>query len=514
MAGNRIEIMDLKNLFRLKNNGHSNRRVAKELGIGRNTVNSYVSFFKAHKLDFNELLSLSDKDLEALFSVTSEVDKQRYEELSKQFDYFAQELKKVGCTKEALWKNYRVSHPDGYMLSQFNHHLNNWLNRVNGSVKLEHKVGEKLYIDFTGKKLSYHDKNTGERINVEVFVAILPSSQYTFVYAVKSQCTEDLVEALNACLQYIGGVPQAIVPDNLKAAVIKSHKFAPKLNPTLRDFANHYGCVINPTRVYSPQDKALVENAVHLSYQRIFYPLQKMTFFSREELNSAIQDLLVSYNDQLFSKRDTTRRQEFLTLEKSHLAEMPSSKYELRYYKQLTVQKMGHVYLSEDKHYYSVPYRLIGKKVSLMYSSDMVEVFSQKERVALHKRDYKPGVYSTHKEHLSSNAKAYSEWSLPYFQTKAIKIGHFTHQYITELIEQKPYPELGYKQSQGILMLCKQYSTQRLEQACKRALETAKRSYHIIENILKNRMDEECLEDENKAPVLINPNVRGADYFK
>lgn len=514
MAGNRIEIMDVKNLIRLKNKGLSNRQVAKELGVSRNTVNNYVSFFEGQKLDYKELLGFSEKDLDDLFSVTSEVDKQRYEELSKHLEYFTRELKKVGCTKETLWKDYRTKHLEGYMLSQFNHHLNVWLNRVNGSTKLEHKAGDKLYIDFTGKKLSYVDKRTGEVIDAEVFVAILPASQYTFVCATKSQSTDDLVEALNACLQYFKGVPQAIVPDNLKSAVIKSHKFAPKINPTLRDFAQHYGCVINPARTYSPQDKALVENAVSIVYKRIFYPLNKMTFFSIDELNTQIQSLLETYNDQLFSKRNTTRRQEFLAIEKEHLVELPSSTYQIRYHKQLTVQKMVHVYLSDDKHYYSVPYRLIGKKVSLMYSSNTVEIFSQKERVALHKRDYTPGIYSTHEEHRSSSAKAYSDWSLPYFQQRAKIIGFFTNKYITELIEQKPYPELGYKQSQGILALSKQYTAERLEQACQRASDIEKRSYNIVENILKNGMDQEHIQVENVLPNLINPNVRGANYYQ
>jgi transposase len=282
----------------------------------------------------------------------------------------------------------------------------------------------------------------------------------------------------------------------------------------LRDFAQHYGCVINPTRTYSPQDKALVENAVSIVYKRIFYPLNKMTFFSIEELNAEILGLLETYNDQLFSKRNTTRRQEFLAIEKEQLAALPTSTYQIRYHKQLTVQKMGHVYLSDDKHYYSVPYRLIGKKVSVMYSSKTVEVFSQKERVALHKRDYTPGAYSTHEEHRSSSAKAYSDWSLPYFQQRAKVIGFFNNKYITELIEQKPYPELGYKQSQGILSLSKQYTAQRLEQACQRASDIEKRSYNIVENILKNGMDQELLQIENVLPNLINPNVRGANYYQ
>ncbi len=514
MAGNRIEIMELKNLIELKNKGLSNRRIAQELGVSRNTVNSYVTQFKSHNVDLKELSGFSENELHDMFFLGSEVDKRRFEELALYFEYFGKELKKVGCTKETLWRYYRAKHPDGYLISQFNHHLNTYLNQVNGSTKLTHKYGDKLYVDFTGKKLSYINRVTGEVNEVEVFVGVLPASQYTFVCAVKSQSLDDLVTALNACLQYFKGVPLAIVPDNLKAAVIKSHKFEPKINPTLRDFARHYGCVINPTRVYSPQDKALVENAVSIVYKRIFYPLNKMTCFSLDDLNTEIQPLLEKYNNHIFSKRNTTRHQEFLTLEKAHLMPLPSTPYEIRHFKQLTVQKMGHIYLSVDKHYYSVPYRFIGKKVSVMYSSNTVEVFHSRERIALHSRSGIKGSYSTNKEHLSSNAKAYSEWSLQYFQERAIKVGIATHQYVTELIESKPYPEIGYKQALGILSLNKQYEGERIETACKRALETPKRSYHLIETILKNGMDKECNQPENPLHKMHHSNIRGADNFK
>lgn len=514
MAGNRIEIMNLKDLIRLKSKGLSNRKTAIELGISRNTVNEYVSIFESYNLSFSKLLGWSAQDLEALFSVNTEVDKARFEELSQYFDYFSKELKKTGCTKEALWREYHQKHPEGYMLSQFNHHLNVWLQRINGSTKLEHKAGDKLYIDFCGKKLNYIDKDTGEVVDVEVFVGILPSSQYTFVSAVRTQSTANLVSALNGCLTYFNGVPQAIVPDNLKAAVTKSHKYAPKINATMRDFAAHYGCVINPTRTYSPQDKALVENAVSLVYKRIYYPLSKIKFFSLEALNAEIQVLLDAYNDKLFSQRNTTRRQEFLAVERDCLSALPASPYELRYFKLVRVHKMGHVYLSENKHYYSVPYRLIGKQVTICYNESTVEIFSKKERVAVHKRDFTPGKYTTQKEHMSSSAKVYSDWSLSYFQERAQKIGVNTYQYITQLIEQKPYPELGYKQAQGILSLAKQYENSRLELACERASAISKRSFHTIENILKNGMDTLLVEAPEGLLIPHNPNIRGAHYYK
>jgi len=513
MAGKRIDIMDLRDLIRLKKQGLSNRKASKILHLGRNTVNTYVRQMELSKLSYSELERLSDPELLDLFPDESEVNSGRYKELSANFPYYRRELKKPGCTLKTLWKEYLERHPEGYRHSQFNHHYSIWLKKSKSSLKLDHKAGEKLYVDFTGKKLSYVDKETGQFIDVNVFVAILPASSYTFVMAVRTQSTVDVVDALNNCLEYMGGVPMAIVPDNMKAAVIKSHKYAPTINPTLRDFAQHYQCVIDPTRPYSPQDKAMVEGAVKLVYQRIFYPLNKHTFFSLSELNKEIRLLLDRYNRYCFSQSDSTREQEFFSLEKNHLLPLPSEAYELRYFKKLTVQKMGHVHLADDKHYYSVPYRFIGKKVTLCYGQSSIEVFCDKERIAFHKRDYRKGKYTTNVDHLSSHHRAYSQWSLEYFQSRAEKIGPSASEYITELIQQKPYPEIGYKQANGIMHLSKDYTAERIEKACQKALEHARKGYHIIENILKNGMDKEQADQSPSTKIPPHQNVRGSGSY-
>ncbi len=186
-------------------------------------------------------------------------------------------------------------------------------------MKLDHKAGDKLMIDFAGKHLHITNKETGELIPVEVFVAILPCSQYTYAEACMSQKREDLVSCVGNALQYIGGVPKAIISDNLKSAVTRSSKYEPQINKTLKDFAHHYGCVINPTRSYSPQDKALVENAVNLAYQRIYYPLRNTIFFSLGELNKEIRKLLANYNDVLFQRK--------------LLKPLPTSEYEMKDYR-------------------------------------------------------------------------------------------------------------------------------------------------------------------------------------
>jgi transposase len=515
MAGLRINIMELRQLIRLKKEGISNRKVAELLQLSRNTVNEYVRIFEAHNLNYDELNELDDATLSSLFPCSSEIEHHRYKVLSSYFQYFDSELKKPGCTLETLWTNYLEKHPDGYKHSQFNYHYNVWRSKIRGSFKIDHKAGEKVFIDFTSKKLSIVNKETGQINEVNVFVGILPCSQFTFVRAVHTQSREDLMEALGRCLEYFGGVPQAIVSDNLKSAVSKGSKYAPHINKTLEDFAFHYGCVIDPTRPYSPQDKAMVEGAVKLVYQRIFYPLRNHIFFSIQELNQQIQILLEKYNTYTFSQSTSTRLHDFVSIEKDFLRTLPAQPYSIRYFKKLKVQKMGFVFLSDDKHYYSVPFKYIGQHVELSYNKHTIEIMYQNQRIALHKRDYRPGKYTHNEDHLSSHHKAYSSWNLEFFQEKAQKIGPCTKEYVTRLILKNTYPEIGYKQAMGITMFTKEYSTEQIESACKKALPFYTTSFHIIQNILKNRVENEpdlFSEDENHITIP-HENLRGPDAY-
>lgn len=314
--------------------------------------------------------------------------------------------------------------------------------------------------------MSYVDKDTGQVVPVEVFVAVFPCSQYTFVKAVPSQRREDFIDCLDSCLQWSGGVPQAIVSDNLRSAVSKGSRYAPEINKTLADFALFHGCVVDPARPYHPQDKALVERSVTLVYQRIFYPLGKQTFFSLKELNTAIAEQLVLYNDYLFSHGASTRRSQFIDLEREHLGPLPAAKYSLRYFRRAKVQKISHIYLGADKNYYSVPHRYIGHHVEVQYNNETVEVFYSYQRIAKHPRSLRPGNYSTVGDHMPSSHQAYSDWNPTYFEQRALAVGVSAGEYIRRLITQYSYPELSYKQAQGILALVKTYGPGRLENAC------------------------------------------------
>src|SRR5690625_2554485 len=355
-----------------------------------------------HELSYEQLEGLSEGELAGLFPQADSKDRKRYEQLTGYFPTFENELRKTGCTLQTLWRSYLGDHPDGYRYTQFVHYFNQWKDKTKASGILRHQAGQKLFMDFTGKTLCWVDRDTGQVHPAQVFVAILPASQYTYVQATASQKRGDLVRAITDCKSWLGGVTKAIVGDNMKAVVAKGHKYAPMINKTLKDLALHYGCVIDATRPYHPKDKALVEGAVQLVYQRIFYPLSGRTFFSLAELNQAIGELLETYNDYRFHNRTTTRRQQFLEFEQSALDPLPPTRYQLRYYKRAKVQKIRHIYLGVDKNYYSVPHRYVGRHVEVQYTAGVVEIVYDGQRIAHHNRSRNACTYPTRGTHIPS----------------------------------------------------------------------------------------------------------------
>ena len=514
MAALQIDIMKIKQLLLLKSRNKSNREIALSIGIDRNTVNTYVQKIKSGGHTYAELLTKDEHELQSLFPSKEVLEKERYIELVNLFPGFVNELKKPGCTRQHLWVQYNKEHIDYYSYSQFCLHFRKWLNKKKISGKLNHVAGEKLYIDYAGKKLQIVDKHTGEITDVEVFVGILPASQYTYVEASLSQKREQLVESVSNCLEYFGGVPQSIVPDNLKSAVTKSSKYEPVVNKTFRDMGNHYKTVINPTRSYSPQDKALVESAVKLVYQRIYYPMSNMVFHSLADLNKQIWVLLEQYNDYKLQVAGISRLKQFTDLEKEYLNPLPQQAYSMKNYSRAKVQKMGYVYLNEQKNYYSVPYRFISKQVEIQHNTNTVEIYFNKERIALHAKSYKRGEYVTIKSHLSSSHQFVQEWSKDFFVNKALVIGQNTSNYIAKLIDTQTYPEIGYKRSMGILSLKNKYTKERIERACLKAISYDQCSYSIIQNILKNNIDLEPDIKLIKHEVKQHNNLREISNYK
>ena len=511
---NKLDFMDIKQIIRLKSDGLSNRKIAKTLQISRNTVNHYISSLKAINKRSDEVLQLSDAAFCALFPSHTTIQNPRYDALVKHLAKVEKARAHPGFTFYHHYLEYADLEPNSYSYTQFMEHYHRTYPKEKGSMKLNHIVGEKMFIDFAGKKLQVVDRDTGEVIDKEVFVAILPFSQYTYVEACNSQKREDMLGCLANAMAFFGGVPEVIVSDNLKSAVTRSSKYEPIINRSFKEFAQHYSCSINPTRAYSPQDKALVENAVQLSYQRIYHPLRNITFFSLKELNHAITPFLERYNDQLFTRRDCSRKELYQSVERQYLKPLPATIFEMKDYRRAKVQKIGYVYFSPDKSYYSVPYRYIGKQTQIQFTKSMVEIYYDHERISSFARNPEKGMYNTQKDHLRSTHQAYSDWSPDYFRAMAQKHGQDVASFIEGVLSSNLYPETQYKRAMGVIQLHRQYGSQRLNNACKKAMELQSYSYNRVRNLLKNKLDDQPSEPQNhQSHIPPHDNIRGAEAY-
>jgi transposase len=424
------------------------------------------------------------------------------------------QLKRKGVTKQFLWEQYCLAHVDVLSRSQFGYYYSLWKQQVNPVMHMDHKAGDKLYVDYAGEKLHIVDPHTGEEKAVEVFVAVLGCSQLTYVEASYSQQKEDLIASCERALHYIGGVPDALVTDNLKSAVTKSSKYEPVINEDFAGFADHYSITVLPTRAYKPRDKALVEGAVKIIYTRIYARLRENTYHSLEELNAAIKEVLEDHNNKLLKGRHYSRRQQFEEIEKPVLNALAPLKYELKQQHYATVMKNGHVCLGPDKHYYSVPYRYISKKVKLLYSSQRVELYYNYELIASHARVKSPYNDATDKEHLASTHRFVSDWTPERFLAWAESIDMAVRSYIYCILNKKQHVEQAYKSCVGILAMGKRYGNTRLINACKRSVEYNMYSYKAIEMILKRGLDQAQVEHEvNQQTMPEHTNIRGKQYY-
>jgi len=513
-----LDPMDLKQIITLHMDGLSNRKIAQTLSISRNTINRYIHEFKGSEYSLKDLLQLDEASLREQFSVKTTINNDRYDELMAYLEQTHQQRSHPGFTFQYHYQEYKSISTNAYSYTQFMAHYRAKYARAKGSMKLDHKAGEEMFVDFTGKKLSIVEKSTGEIKEMEVFVAILPCSQYTYVEACNSQKRGDFLSCLAHALEFFGGVPKAIVCDNLKSAVTKSSKYEADINRSLKEFALHYNCVINPTRSYSPQDKALVENAVHLAYQRIFYPIREMTFFNLNDLNGEVKKYLNTYNDLLFQRKSASRKELYQSLDRGYLKPLPYEPYQLKDYRRAKVQKMGYVYFSPDKTYYSVPYRYIGHQTRIHYTDDWVEVFFNHQRIASHHRNGIQGTYVTTKDHLSSSHRAYTEWSPDFFKKKASCLGGSVVAFMEGLFINTDYPEINYKRANGILQMANIYGKDRLNKACKRACDLGEYRYMLVKNILVNKQEELQLEfdtiNEGTPHIPAHENIRGSNYFQ
>jgi transposase len=513
MAGTPKRMSQIKQLIQLHHQGKSIKNIARSLGMSKNTVKVYLQKIASSELNLQALLKLDDPILEGAFHAGNPAYKdERYGHFIGKLDYFEKELGRIGVTKHLLWEEYRQAYPLGYSHSQFCFHLTQQLIARKPSMVLQHIAGEKLFIDFAGSRLSFIDRETGQIIYCQVFVACLPYSDYSFCMAVRSQCVEDFIYALDCCLRDIGGAPKVLVPDNLKAAIIKASNYEPDVNIALEDFANHYGTTVIPARPRKPKDKALVENQVKLIYTRVYAKLRNQQFFDLASLNTAIREKIRDHNQTRMQQKPYCREENFLANEKHLLGLLPEESFEMKYYRELKVAKNNHIYLAKDKHYYSVPFAFTGSQVQVIYTRTMVKIYAKGAQIAVHVRDYKMGGYTSNKEHLCSNHNHYLGRSPDYYKAKAKERSETLHQLVQLVFEQQRHPEHLYRTCDGLLSMQRKTDKEIFKKACQMAIEHKNYSYSFVLNILKNKMTEQQ-QTKQDQPLPGHINIRGKAYY-
>ncbi|NEW84846.1 MAG: IS21 family transposase [Mariniphaga sp.] len=513
MSGKLKSMSQIKQLLQLHELGKNKKFIARSLGMSKNTVKVYLSKLALSALDIQSLLTLDDPILEGKFHAGNPAYKdERFDHFKTKLEYFSKELTRVGVTRQLLWEEYRSDYPGGYGHTQFCYHLSQQLIARKPSMVLQHRAAEKLFIDFAGKRLSYIDSDTGEEVPCQVFVACLPYSDYSFAMVVRSQSVADFLYALGCCLEDLGGVPEVLVPDNLKSAIVKASSYEPDVNRAMEDFANHYKTTVIPARACKPKDKALVENQVKLIYTRIYARLRNLTFFDLPSLNKAVKEKIGDHNQTRMQQKPYCREEKFLADEKHLLQPLPDQRFELKYYRDLKVAKNNHIYLAQDKHYYSVLYTYIGLMVKVIYTRSMVYIYAKGEQIAVHVRDYKQGGYTTDKEHLCSAHQHYMDRSPDYYLNKAKLKSEALYQLLGHLFAQNRHPEQLYRTCDGLLNLQRKTDEMIFEKACMMAIEYQNYTYTFVLNILKNKMTEES-EIKQAKPLPTHENTRGREYY-
>lgn len=527
MAAKTKHMHQVKQIIELSLKGKSIREVARLTGIARNTVREYLRKVKSLELPSPGLLAMEDELLSELLNkemapgnangTMSLTEDERFKIIESQLEYYSAELRKRGVTRYLLWEEYRKDNPDGYRYTQFCEYIRRYQRRNEAVMHFNHKPGEQMQVDFAGDKLHYVDRDTGEVVPCEVLVCVLPYSNYTYAIALRSQKQEEFIGGICRALEYIGGVPESIKCDNLRSAVIKSSRYEPQFTEAMEYVAAHYGTTILAARIYKPRDKSNVEKGVDLAYKRIYAPLRNVTSHSLEELNAAIRKQLEEHNNRLFQGRDYSRSNRFEE-EKPLLKELPNTRYEMKKVAWGKVQKNYHVIAGEDHHQYSVPFTLIGKTLKIVYTSEMVEIYDERTRVALHKRSFKKYGYTTQEAHMPANHRHHAAgkgWNAEYFENLATGIGPSTLAAIKRVLQSKSFFEQTYNSCLGIMRLGKQYGNDRLEAACTRALASPIINYGSINNILKHNLDKQAtLFDKTASAIPQHDQLRGPAAYQ
>ncbi len=512
MPAERLPMRKVREVLRLKYAcGASARVIAQSVGIGRSAVAEYIRRAAVIGITWPIPAELDDAALERKLFAPAGYNPPRSKPLPD-FGHVHAELRRRGVTLVLLWEEYRGAHPDGYGYSRFCDLYGEWRRGVTATMRQTHAAGDKLFVDFAGDTVPIFDAIAGEIRHAKIFVAVLGASNYTYAEACASEALPDWIAAHVNALTFLGGVPKAIVCDNLKAGVTATNRYEPGINRTYQDLAAHYGTTIMPTRPRRPRDKAKVEAAVLIVERWILARLRNQRFFSLAELNTAIRGLINELNARLMRKLGASRREFFESIDQPALMALPTEPYQYAEWRRARVAPDYHVEV--QRHFYSVPSRLIRQVVEVRITQTTIEVFHRGVRVASHQRSAVPRRHTTIPEHMPSAHRRYAFWTPARLLAAAEKIGPSTAALCRIIMQAKPHPEQGFRSCLGVLSLARGYGPVRLEAACRRGIAIGAMSYRSVASILTNGLDKAFLpEVAAEADPIQHDNIRGGTYF-
>lgn len=503
-----------REILRLRSLGINHSKIAEGMGISRQTVVTTLQRAAAQGLSWQTAEVMSDRELAGRLFPTGE-GKPSYR--MPDYEFVHRELAKPGMTQQLLWFEYcdqcRDSGDIPYQLTQFKTHYREYVVKTKATMHINRKPGETMEVDWAGQKAQLVDSDTGEVLDAYVFVAALPYSGYAYAEAFLSHNQEAWITAHVNAYSYFGGVARILVPDNLKTGVVKNTRSEVVLNKAYQEMAEHYSTAILPARVRSPKDKPTVEGAVGNISTFILAAIRNQRFFSLRELNEVIRERLHAFNHKPYQKKDGSRATWFAE-ERVTLLPLPRNAFELAEWKVATVAFNYHI--GVDEQYYSVPYDYIKRKVDVRLTRNIVEVFFESNRICSHVRLYgRRGQYRTQEAHMPPNHQQYIQWNGERFRKWAAKIGADTAAIVETILTGYKVEQQGYRACMALLKLSDQYTPQRLEAACTRALNyTPRPSYKSIQTILKSGQDK--ISEETAAPT--EPSAfgftRGSDYYR
>lgn len=499
-----------REIIRLHELGHSQCSIAQSCAVARSTVQDYIRRATAKGLSYAQIEQLSDSEAKAQLGKGKRAVTEKLETID--FTTLEIELQRKGVTLALLWQEGIDKQQWDCSYGTFCRRYNKWKVRHQLTMRQVYKAGEKLFVDYCGPTVEVIHCDTQSVTKAQIFVACFGASNYTYAEATPSQELPHWIGAHQRALQFFGGVPECIVPDNLKSGVTDPCRYEPGINRSYEEFARHFNLVILPARPNKPKDKAKVEKAVQEVERQILAPLRHERFTNFTDLNAAIGVRLQHLNDRVMSGYGVSRLVLFEQVDKPALRALPSQPFTFARWKTAKVNLDYH--LEVEKHYYSVPYWYVQREVQVKMSEHLIEVFHDHQRIAVHERSRVQYRHSTVADHMPPEHWEYKRQSKERFLAWADQIGTHTRAQVEAIFNTKAHEEQAFRSIRGIQRLATTHGVERLEAACRRANAFGMAGLRRLRSILATRLDTAAVESEPVVTSAIeHANLRGSQYY-